>query len=390
MNIELELLPKQISFLTSQEKINIFRGGIRSGKTFIGSLKTILKCVRGRSVLHISPTFAMARDNVVASMEEVGEMVGIPVHFQASKQIIKVGRGYVIIRSGDAPERVRGFGAHDMWVDEGSFFDKGNKAFLRGLGRLSKSGDDREIYVTSSPSGRDWVYDLSQSKDAFLVQQSLRDNKFLDLSLVQLLEQQYAGDFARQEIDGEIVEFGGSVFDSSKIDIVDAVTISHMVQSFDLGFTDTKKSDYSAHAICAITTDGQFVILSVQRWKFKAPQTKERMKSIIASLPEMPTLVEISGGGRPVYDDLINDGLNLIPITPHRSKVSRAMPLASAIEQGRVISKRGSWNDDLFNEMDSMSIDDKHEHDDMIDAVVMCYNHANFQAGSIKSGGMSF
>jgi len=200
--------------------------------------------------------------------------------------------------------------------------------------------------------------------------------------------QEYAGDYLEQELNGKIVDFGSGIFNTRNLGTFEKVQIHTMAQAFDLGFSEKKTSDYSAYALCGIGTDGKFYIIDIERWRFKAPITKEKIRTIKSQVPDMPTMIEANGPQKAVYDDLVSDGVrDLIPVVTTSSKVARSVGFASAIEKGNVLMKAGkTWNNEFKEECDEFSLDDSHAHDDMVDAVVMCYNYLKYgNSGGIRT-----
>ena len=325
----------------------------------------------------------MAIDNIVATLIEVGELMGIEVNAVPSKKMVYIGKGKVILRSAEKPDTIRGFAASDMWIDEASFI-KNNDAYLRGFGRLSGS-KDRQVYITSSPCGRDWVYKLAQAGNAELITQALIDNYFLDQKFFETLLSEYGGedsDFARQELYGEIVTFDSGFFPVDRIEIVDAVAnpmhTQVMSMAFDLAFTDKKNSDFSAASICGTLYSGDFGIFYGDEWKFKAPETKQKIKEV-TDMVDCDALIETNSGGQVIYDDLIRSeemkGKRLIPLFSSTSKAGCAMGLATAMNAGRVKMKKADWNGRMLEQFQDFNIDDSHEYDDLINTVWMNYNH---------------
>lgn len=379
---EIEILPKQREFLQATEKLLIYRGSIRSGKTYVGAIKTALHCQDGETILSLSPTYQMAVSNVAETLEEVCELLQIPCKISMSKKEAYIGKGKVIFRTGESPDAIRGFAADRMWIDEASFF-KNKDAYLRGYGRLSKN-PKRQVYITSSPNSKDWVYKLTKtSKSVRLITQALIDNYFLDEDFFNTLLDEYGGDdspFARQELYGEIVNFNEAYFPVSRIKYSDNIRLQSVCQAFDLGYTKGAKSDYSAYAICGIDYDNNFVVMHVERWKFETPATKEKIKELAGELGEsVPVLIEANGTQVSVYQDLsISPELQdyqLIPVGTVSSKPTRSMGLSTAMQSGRVVFNEAPWNELAKEEIEEFTYDDTHEHDDMVDAIVMCYNY---------------
>lgn len=388
--MHIPLLKKQIEFLQSKSKVVIYRGAIRSGKTFVGAIWSILKAWKGENVLAISPIYSMCIDNVLATVVEAAELMNIPVRVNKQDKKIYIGKGYIIWRSAENPNTaLRGFKVSHVWIDEASFI-KTDEAYRLAIGRTSASAN-RQVIITSSPSGRDWVYNLGQQESAHVIVQALIDNYFLDTGFLELLESQYTGKFARQELYGEIVEFSGGYFDLENLLIKSQFNMQNFAIAFDLGFTQKKQSDFSAYALCGIDNDGNFCVLDIQRWKLEVPQTRTKIKQMIdyirGSIPECPVYIESNNAGIAICQDLRSEGLRFTAVNQSTSKVARSVGMSSAIEQGRVILKEAEWNEDFKNELMDFSWDDSHTHDDMIDAVVMCFNQLKFgNSGGIKLG----
>lgn len=382
MNLKLPLLQKQVDFLQCQSDVIIYRGAIRSGKTFVGAFKTIIECSKGKTILAIAPTYGMLEDNVVATLKEVGELLGIEVFSVMSKKRVYIGDGEVILRSAEEPDKIRGFKADDMWIDEGSFI-KNHDAYLRGFGRLS-SNPNRQVWITSSPCGKDWVYKLSINENATLITQSLSDNFFLDQGFFDTLLLEYGGidsDFAKQELFAEIVTFDNGFFPTNKIVYADNISPTTLTQAFDLAFTDKKNSDYTAYGIGGFDYANNYTVAHVERHKFRAPAVKDLIKKQVIDI-DIPTLIETVGTQRGIFDDLVIDpelqGKMLIPVNANINKAVRAMGMANTMNNGKFIMKNAEWNEIFVDEMAQFSINDSHEHDDMIDAHVMIYNHLKY------------
>jgi hypothetical protein len=367
----------------------VYRGAIRSGKTYVGAIKTVIECMRGKRVLSISPTYQMAVDNVEATLVEVCEMMGVPIDVKMSKKRIYIGSGYVIFRTAEAVEAIRGFEADHMWIDEGSFM-KSNEAYRRGIGRLS--GDpNRQVWITSSPSGKDWVYKLSRQDNCQLFTQALYDNYFLDEGFFQILLKEYGGEdskYARQEIYGEIVTFESGFFPASRIIKSKSLKPSSLCGAFDLGFGEKKSSDYSAYALCGFDYDDNFNIIHVERWKQEPGPTKEKIIDIISHIPDVPHLIESNGPQSVIYKDIVADprmrDYLILPSNSTMSKPARGIGLANKMNIGKVIMHDKSFFDMVSDELGEFTMNDTHENDDMVDTIVMDYNYLKWGDASMS------
>ena len=77
-------------------------------------------------------------------------------------------------------------------------------------------------WITTTPKGFNWIHKRfvdTEDKNFFYVTSSSRQNIHLPEDYVDTLEGEYAGKFARQEIEGEFVKFEGLVYDGFLIGV---------------------------------------------------------------------------------------------------------------------------------------------------------------------------
>jgi PBSX family phage terminase large subunit len=83
------------------------------------------------------------------------------------------------------------------------------------VGRLRQFGQLGWAWLTTTPKGRNWIWQrFVQNADENYKRYQLltRHNPFLDRRIYETWSQSYAGDFARQELEGEFVAFEGLVY----------------------------------------------------------------------------------------------------------------------------------------------------------------------------------
>jgi predicted phage terminase large subunit-like protein len=333
----------------------------------------------------------MLEDGVVSTLEECGEMMDIPVRSVLSKKVVWIGKNKVILRSGEKPEEIRAFKCGHVWIDEGSYL-KNNACYLRAIGRMS-ANPNGTVYITSSPKGKDWVYELSKQDDCLLLTQSLSENYFLSEKFYETLLKEYGGPdspFAKQELEGLVVSFGDKYFPTERIKYNGYGVITHLVQAFDLAFTEHNKSDYTAYALCGVDNNNNFIVLHVERHRFKIPQIKQLIKAKLNEI-NCPCIVDAQGPQIAVYDDLIADpdlyGHTIIPWKSVVSKPIKNIGLATAMYSGRVYFNSAPWNKTAIEELDEFREDMSHDHDDQGDAISMCFNYTKGSQTSLCLSG---
>ncbi len=376
MNIQ--LLEKQISFLQCEDRLAQYRGGIGAGKTFILCFWALLRANAGRKVILLEPTYSMINDVLIPTLEEVAELLGIDVLVHKSNPPkVKVGTGEILLRSAEKPRSIRGINAHDAGIDEASY-NKNDEAYMVLIGRLRKA-EDAQIRVVGSPNGKDWVFKLAKRAKCPVFIQPTFNNFFLPNSYREDLLKQYSGDFAKQELYGEIVDFSGGIYPTDKVNVSASLGFSgHIVRSWDLAVTTKVNSDFSCGSLCS--WDGSRLhIHDVKKQKFEAPTLKELIvNTALRDGNKVKILIEAGGTQQSIYQDLKYDprlrGFTIKPITPQRSKISRAIPVSALMGHGGLYVKKASWNKSLIEEWQEFSHDDSHEHDDQIDSIAQAYS----------------
>lgn len=221
MSRTFELFDMQLAFVNAPERFTAFGGGIGSGKTYAGTVKSIGAIGEiGGLGLVVAPTYPMLRDATERTfLDLAGELV---LDFNKSEHRATFKNGAeAIFRSSEHPERLRGPNLSWAWLDEAALMD--GLSWKIVIGRLRAGGKAGPAWVTTTPKGRNWVYhefkELDRPGKYCLFRARTQDNRFLDPEFVRDLEDSYTGDFARQELVGEFVSFEGLIYDEFRRDV---------------------------------------------------------------------------------------------------------------------------------------------------------------------------
>jgi predicted phage terminase large subunit-like protein len=377
MNVSVPLSTKQIQFMRSSCKGIIYRGGIRSGKSYIACYKAIINAFKGRRQLMISFSYRTLKDVILFTLKEcfrnLGMIEGRDFVINLSDMIVKIGKTEILLRSGDSPDSIRGLSVHDVYIDEAREFSD-NSIFLIAIGRMSESSDG-QWHITSSPKGKDWTWQLceDQGSNVELIVQKTSENPFLPEGYEDELRRNYSTLFAAQELEADIVELGAGVINPNWFRLIDTSVPIKGVRAWDTAVTVKESSDYSAGALCDIYNN-RFRILDMIRDKFLYPDLKKKIiETALLDGPYVIIGLESVGQSKAFVDDLQRvpelRGHTIKSFTPQGDKLNRALPWVTRAENGLVDVCRGSWNANFYNECSSFSADMSHLHDDQIDCV---------------------
>jgi predicted phage terminase large subunit-like protein len=371
----IRLSPKQARFLQSKMRTVIYRGGIRSGKTVVLCLKAIEYAGKGLRFCIVSFSYPILRDVCQYTMREILKDSGCPYEEKSTDKVFIINNTEILFRSGDQPDSLRGLSLDGFGIDEAREF-KTRDIYDIMIGRLSNN-PDAQGFITSSPKGKNWVNALSDLPNTETIIQRTEENPFLPAEYINSLRTQYTTEFARQELDADIVEFNAGVIHSDWFKIVDYVKPVEGVRFWDLAVSIKTSADRSSGALCSFAND-HFTIHDIICGRMEYPDLRRKIISTANNDgPGIVIAVEEAGQQLGFIDDLKRLP-ELRPYTiradrPEGDKFNRAMPWASRAQLGNVNVCRSKWNNDFFDECNSFTADDSHIHDDQIDSVSGAY-----------------
>jgi PBSX family phage terminase large subunit len=210
-NLEITLLKSQDDFIFSNKKYTAYIGGVGSGKTYAGALKSIINRKGTRGAI-IAPTYPMLRDVTILTLTDLLDEVGHKYQHNKSDNIIYYNDNMIFCRSAEYPNRLRGPNLDWFWLDEPALMKAITFKIMQGRIRRSANA---EGYITGTPAGYDYIYDLFYIADKAnfkMVNCATKDNIYLPKDYVEDLYDSYTGTFAEQELEGKFVAFEGLVY----------------------------------------------------------------------------------------------------------------------------------------------------------------------------------
>jgi len=206
---------------------------------------------------------------------------------------VTYGKGEILCRSGDRPDSLRGINADDFGADELSY--QKEATYLVALGRVRRS-EDAQIRLVGSPKGMDWVYKMVRNTGCANFKQTIYENYFLPKSYIEDLERQYTGDFAKQELLGEIVDFDGHATLISRKDVREAIGRQYVQHDNDVRIGSLDVARFGDDKSCFLVRKG-FKLESIERWsKLDTVQLSTIVAEKIMNLNIEVLVVDGTGG----------------------------------------------------------------------------------------------
>ncbi len=225
-DLNVDLLQSQDDFIFSGKKYTAYIGGVGSGKSFAGALKTIITKKNTRGMI-VSPTYPILSDVTIMTLLDILNEVNHKYKYNKKEAIIEYNENLIFCRSSEHPDRLRGPNLDWFWMDEPAMMKE--LVFRIMQGRIRRS-ENTEGFITGTPAGFDWIYDLFYIKNNpnyKLITCTTKDNIYLPKDYINDLYDSYSGTFADQELGGKFVAFEGLVYKDFDKNI-------HCIEPFDI------------------------------------------------------------------------------------------------------------------------------------------------------------
>lgn len=253
----------------------------------------------------------------------------------------------VLFRSADDPDRLRGPNASWAWIDEAAFCVPGTWPTI--IGRLREGGRAGRAWVTTTPKGRNWVWQVfvrDASPDTAAYRATTAGNPFVDPAFVTALRGQYTARLARQELEGDWLEdVEGALWTWAMLDHRrSAPDLTRVVVAVDPAATNTAESDETGIVVAGLGMDSRGYILADRSCRLSPDGWARRALAAYDEFAADRLVAEVNNGGdmvKQVLDTVWRDQgrggvLPYTKVTASRGKLTRAEPVAALYEQGRV------------------------------------------------------
>ena len=212
--MEIELYKTQFDFVNCDDRFTAMLGGVGSGKTLAGSVKSIRYAKPKTLGLVVAPTYRMLQDATIRTYRKINEEL-IAKYNKTDSDIILKNGAEILFRSSDDPDKLRGPNINWAWMDEAGLSKKGTWEIV--IGRLRADGEAGRCWVTTTPKGKNWLYDMHKQMTVF--KSATTENPYLSKEFIQSLLDNYTGEFLRQEVYGEFARFEGLVYPDFSEDV---------------------------------------------------------------------------------------------------------------------------------------------------------------------------
>jgi len=336
---------KKVKEAVETHRITAFIGGIRSGKTWIGSRILLQQALAHPYWLLwvIAPDYGrtMPAENEIFNLLHRNE-----IPFKTNRKYftrIQLQNGSVIeFRTAANPDALRGHTPDFIWIDEAAYLpstlEEGDTIDVI-LGRLSKP--HAKLLITTTPAGRNWLYykivepfQRENAQHIAVITASTYDNPNLPEDYLKMLEKNYSGAWRRQEMLGEFVDIGGLVFPYN----FDEYMVEEIPEQFDyvVGGMDWGSVAPSVFLFIGVKDDKVYVFDEFYRAGIAIPILKEALRNYLSRYPHNQTLVIYADPTIPFLSEWVAENLPVRKVPKREPIATRLLKIINLMDNKRI------------------------------------------------------
>lgn len=284
------------------------------------------------------------------------------------------GGGWVQVKSADKPEGLRGEGLDLVVVDETAHIPKFEEVWEQSLRPALSDRQGKALFI-STPRGFNhfWeLYNRAQTETGWAAfQHPTWDNPYIEASEIEAAREQLPALVFRQEYGAEFVQLAGALFRREWFQLWETAPEIPYARYWDLATSTKEMASYTAGVKAGFTEDGTLVVADVVRGRWEWPDALHVIGTTArADGASVRQGVEDVGAQKGMYQALMREpalrGVGFWPVTVHKDKLSRALPVLARAEQRKVALVMGEWNGGFLDEVCAFPESDN---DDQVDGL---------------------
>jgi len=366
----------QRKILDSDKRFIVVMCGRRFGKSELSQILGITEALKGGSVAYVTPTYGLAQ----VFFERLTKT--LPFKNNISKlKIYCPNEGSIEFFTGERLDNLRGRKFHLVIIDEAAFISDLEDGWSNSIRPTLTDYEGRAVFL-STPRGKNFFYSLFMKQgenDWQSFKFSTYDNphinpREIDDARIQLPEVVFNQEYLADPAENSANPFGNA-FIRRCIKPLSAQTI--VCYGIDLA----KSVDFTV--IIGLDKSGN--VAYFDRFQLDWHNTKETIKR----LPPAPIIVDSTGVGDPILEDLLREGVNIEGLKfTSQSKQQLMEGLASAIQQAKIGFPEGVIVDELdvfeyqFTANGVRYSAPSGFHDDCVVSLALAWQNHNVKRGS--------
>ena len=329
--------PGQLEVHNSDARFKVLSAGRRWGKTRLGVNECLDAASKGGRAWWVSPSYKTSEVGWRPLRQIARKIPNAEVRL-ADRMVILPGGGLVAIRSADNPDSLRGEGLDYVVMDECAFMQR--EAWTEAIRPALSDRLGKALFI-STPKGRNFFWELYQrginGEEGW---QSWTfptvNNPYIQASEIEAARRDLPEIIFRQEYLAEFIDDSGGVFRR----VQEAATLKPQEpqagRQYIAGVDVASSVDFTVVTVLDVETRSMVYMDRFNRVDY--PVLISRLESVYKRYNLSSMIVESNSIGRPVIDELVTRGLNIIPfLTTSATKQGIIQNLQSAFENGQIL-----------------------------------------------------
>lgn len=160
-----------------------------------------------------APSYNILRDATIPAFKTIASDFIVDMTSSAPINAKMINGSVIFFRSAHDFKLLVGPSISWWWGDEAALYHP--QVWSLMIGRLREYGELGHAWLTTTPKGRNWVYKeflVNQRPQYHSYKASTWMNPFISPDYYRTLKDSYAGDFSKQELDGDFVSHQGLIY----------------------------------------------------------------------------------------------------------------------------------------------------------------------------------
>jgi len=382
------LLAWQQEVFKDSTRFKVVAAGRRCGKSRLSAITLLiegLNCPEGSAVMYIAPTLGQARTIIWELLHELGRPVIKSSHIN-NLEITLINGKKILVRGADNPDSLRGVSLTYVVMDECAFI---KEDVWQKIIRASLSDKKGRALFISTPSGRNWFYDIfklgkdEQDEEWKTWHKTTADNETIDPKEIEAAKRTLSSFAFKQEYLSSFDTAGADVFKEEWIKKGECPKQGSYVVAIDLaGFEDISagsqnksRLDETAIAIVKIATDNTWFVHKIEHGRWDIKTTCMNILKIIKEYEPVAIGMErgtAKNAALSVLQDMMREYNTFAHIQTlthgNKKKTDRVIwALQGRFEHGKVILNEDEDFSDFEDQL--VMFPTKGVHDDLVDAL---------------------
>lgn len=318
--------PAQKQVLDCDSRFIVMMAGRRFGKSLISQTISIETAVNKKRVAYITPTYQLGK----IFFKEIVDLLPLEIYSKNESDLVItfITGGSIRFFTGERLDNLRGLKFHLAVIDEASFIPNLEDGWLNSIRPTLTDYKGKAIFL-STPKGKNYFFSLfsKAEPDWQSFKFTTYDNPYIDPQEIDDARRQLPEVVFEQEYMANPAENAANPFGTQFIrNCIHPVTTMPIVA---FGIDLAKSVDWTV--IVGLDEDGN--VAYFDRFQMDWHNTKQN----IIRLPKCPILVDSTGVGDPILEDLQREGVMIQGLKFTSSSKQQLMEgLQAAIHQGKI------------------------------------------------------